>query len=102
MDNFRRDQLSNRADLEGSKIENAAWIHREKHNATKYIPEIAAQYEKNQELLPTINEFRDLLSSSNLAGGSKLAELKRFVAKQTGYDEDVINAKIQANFIQNG
>jgi hypothetical protein len=98
MDNFRRDQLSNRADLEGSKIENAAWIHREKHNATKYIPEIAAQYEKNQELLPTINEFRDLLSSSNLAGGSKLASLKRFIAQQTGYDEDILNANNMGQF----
>lgn len=98
MDNFRRDQLSNRADLEGSKIENAAWIHREKHNATKYIPEIAAQYEKNQELLPTISEFKTLLASSNLAGGSKLANLKRFIAQQTGYDEDILDANNMGQF----
>ena len=98
MDNFRKDQTLNRANLEQDKVKNKAWEHREKHNATKLIPEITTQYEKNQEILPTINDFRTLLSNSQLTGSSKIAGLKRYIAKQTGMDEDVLNAKNLGQF----
>lgn len=98
MDNFRQDQTLNRANLEQDKVKNKAWEHREKHNATKLIPEITTQYEKNQEILPTINVFKTLLSNSKLSGSSKIAGLKRYVAQQTGEDEDILNAKNLGQF----
>lgn len=78
--------------------QNMAWKTREKNNTEKLIPEIASQFTKNEEIIPSIDEFKNLISNTNLAGGSNAAALKRFVAQQTGTDEDVINAKNLGQF----
>lgn len=98
LDRFRRDQFINREDLEKEKVSNKAWEHREKHNATKLIPEITSQYEKNSEILPTINELSKVIRNSNLSGSGKAAELKRYIARVTGNDEDLINSKNLGQF----
>lgn len=74
------------------KRQGKAWDYRAKHNTTKTIPEITEQFEKNNELIPTVQELKTLLQNSKLAGGSKLAQAKRYIAGITGMDEDVMNA----------
>lgn len=98
LDRFRQDQFINRENLEKEKVENKAWEHRERHNATKLIPEITSQYEKNLEILPTIDEFGKVIKNSNLSGSGKVAQLKRYIAKVTGNDEDLINSKNLGQF----
>lgn len=98
LDRFRQDQFTNRENLEKEKLENKAWEHRERHNATKLIPEITSQYEKNLEILPTIDELGKVIKNSNLSGSGKVAQLKRYIAKVTGNDEDLINSKNLGQF----
>jgi hypothetical protein len=98
MDAFRRDQLGGRNEVEERKLNNASWLMQQKQNTSKAIPEISANYTRNNEILPTIDDLGKILSNSKLAGGSKAAEIKRWIAKQTGTDEDVLNANNMGQF----
>jgi hypothetical protein len=78
--------------------QNMSWKTREKNNTEKLIPEITSQFIQNEEIIPSIDEFKNLLKNTNLAGDSKLAAFKRFVAKETGTNQDVINAQNYGQF----
>jgi len=91
---YQQQKLQSNQSGSGSK----AWEYQAKHNITKIIPEITTKYENNEHILPVIDEFKQLLENSKLTGSSKVAELKRFIARQTGQDESILDAKNMGQF----
>jgi hypothetical protein len=71
---------------------------RSNHNSSVLIPEISAQYQKNNEVSSSITEFKDILNKTSLAGGSGAASAMRFIAQQTGNDESIVNAENAGQF----
>lgn len=94
----RAHDMQHSHDNSKNKAENKIWEVKARHNTQKEIPEISKHYATNAEILPTISEMKNVLSNSKLAGASKFAQVKRFIAKQTGADEDVLNAKNLGQF----
>ncbi len=111
LNNFRRDKLDNQTKQNNlisssnkqeeaidPKMQSKIWKTRAVHNITKIIPEISLQFERNEEILPVIEELKDVLQNSSLAGSSKKAEFRRYIAKLTGADEDILKAKNLGQF----
>ena len=98
LDNFNKEKVEAKKLAEQEKLQGKAWESQVKHNITKVVPELTTQYERNQDMLPKIDNLSNILSNSELAGSSKAAELKRYVAKITGKDEDVLKAKNAGQF----
>jgi uncharacterized membrane-anchored protein YhcB (DUF1043 family) len=71
---------------------------RSKHNSSVLIPEISTQYRKNNEISNSITEFKKILEDTTLTGGSAAASAWRFIAKQTGQDEAIVNAQNAGQF----
>ncbi len=109
MDNFRTKQLDAESGVMGdpddpsnptagmNKYQKKVW-ERQASNNIKYAENTSDKFTKNNEILPQIDELSELLSTSNLAGSSKLAAFKRYVAQQTGADEDVLNSNNLGQF----
>jgi hypothetical protein len=98
LDNFNKEKIQAEKLAETQKLQGKAWESQAKNNITKVVPELTTNYEKNQEMLPKIDNLSNILSNSKLAGSSKAAELRRYVAKITGTDEDILKAKNAGQF----
>ena len=72
--------------------------YRSDHNAKHYIPEISQKYQKNNEVLTSIDNFKKILNDTSLTGGSFGKRIARFVAEQTGNDEKILEAKNAGQF----
>lgn len=72
--------------------------YRSDHNAKHYIPEISQKYQKNNEVLTSIDNFKKILNDTSLTGGSFGKRVARFVAEQTGNDEKILEAKNAGQF----
>jgi len=72
--------------------------YRSDHNAKHYIPEISQKYQKNNEVLTSIDNFKKILNNTSLTGGSFGKRIARFVAEQTGNDEKILEAKNAGQF----
>lgn len=72
--------------------------YRSDHNAKHYIPEISQKYQKNNEVLSSIDNFKKILNDTSLTGGSFGKRVARFVAEQTGNDEKIVEAKNAGQF----
>jgi hypothetical protein len=73
------------------------WLIRAKGNDSS-VRDIATNYQKTSEILPNIDEFRKLLKNTKLSGASFSNAARRYVARATGQDEDVVNAKNLGQF----
>lgn len=73
------------------------WLIRAKGNDSS-VRDIATNYQKTSEVLPNIDEFRKLLKNTKLSGASFSDAARRYVARATGQDEDVVNAKNLGQF----
>lgn len=71
---------------------------RSNHNASEFIPKISEQYIKNNEIISSITEFKKILNNTSLTGGSGTAAVLRFIAEQTGNDENIVNAENAGQF----
>ena len=91
-------KLIKNAESQDSALHNKSWKNREKTNTSKLIPDISSQFTSNEEILPQIDELETLLTTSDLTGSSKLSAAKRYIAQQTGNDEDIVNAKNLGQF----
>ena len=73
------------------------WLIRAKGNDNS-VRDIATSYQKTSEILPNIDEFKKLLKNTKLSGASFTDAARRYVARATGQDEDVVNAKNLGQF----
>jgi hypothetical protein len=71
---------------------------RSNHNASEFVPKISEQYIKNNEVISSITEFKKILNNTSLTGGSGTAAVMRFIAEQTGNDENIVNAENAGQF----
>jgi hypothetical protein len=71
---------------------------RSNHNASEFIPKISEQYLKNNEIISSIDNFKEILNNTSLTGGSGTAAVMRFIAEQTGNDESIVNAENAGQF----
>lgn len=97
LETFRRDKLN--ADSAGNQSGMDKDTRKEliKRNVP-VAEELAKSYQNTEVILDDVKELTKLLKTSKLAGADTFSAFKRMVAKQTGKDVDVLNAKNLAQF----